>query len=238
MGRQKKSKQPVVELRLLGIPHYSQGEADGLCLYYAMSMMLAGLHPAYQLQIHEPPRYKRMGSPVFQALRTLVKREREFKHRVADWFFKGLRATEATRLLKRLFDDVARPGFSGPAFLRHPARTRRLRRWKYARRKRSLSRAWTVKQVFDSLNRHLPVIVCGGWFGSHAALIVGYRRGGRDGRWVCVLDPALVRQEWHDCRDLFVDDAEVIVPRQDAYFQRRPLALVKIGGRTTMREWS
>lgn len=238
MPRKKKLTEPITELRLLGIPHYWQGEADGLCLYYAMSMMLAALHPEYQSQIHERPRYKRMGSPVFQALRTLARREREFKHRVADWFFNGLRATEATRLLNRLFEDATRPGLSGAAFFRRPVRARRLRRLKYARRRRSLLRAWTVKQVFASLDRHLPVIVSGGWFGAHAALILGYQRGGRDGRWVCVQDPALVRQEWLDCRDVFVDDAEVIVPQQDSHFQRRPSALVKIGSRARVREWS
>jgi hypothetical protein len=224
----KRSNETITELRLLGIPHYSQGEADGLCLYYAMSMMLAALHPEYQSQIHEPPRYKRMGSPVFQALRALVRREREFKNRVADWFFNGLRATEATRVLNRLFGDVTRPGLSGPTFIRRSVRSRRLRRLKYARRKRSLLRAWTVKHVFASLDRHLPVVVSGGWLGSHAALIVGYQHRGGGGRWVCVQDPALVRQEWLDCRDVFVDDAEVIVPRQDTYFQRRPPALAPI----------
>jgi len=119
----KRSNETITELRLLGIPHYSQGEADGLCLYYAMSMMLAALHPEYQSQIHEPPRYKRMGSPVFQALRALVRREREFKNRVADWFFNGLRATEATRVLNRLFGDVTRPGLSGPTFIRRSKST-------------------------------------------------------------------------------------------------------------------
>jgi Papain-like cysteine protease AvrRpt2 len=236
--RRKKGQQTITELRLLGIPHYFQGEADGLCLYYGMSMMLAALHPEYQSQIHEPPRYKRLGSPAFQALRTLVSREREFKKRVADWFFDGLRATEATRLLNRLFEHVSPHGFSGAVFVRRDVRARRLRKLKYARRKSSVLRAWTVKQVFESLDRHLPVLVSGGWLGSHAALIVGYQHGGVDGRWVCVQDPALVRQEWLDCRDIFVDDAEIIVPRQDAYFQRRPPALVKQGTKSTVRDWS
>lgn len=174
MARRKTPREAVVELRLLGIPHYSQGEADGLCLYYAMSMMLAALHPEYQSRIHELPRYKRMGSPVFHALRGIVGKEREFKHKVADWFFNGMRATEATRLLNRLFRDVPRADASGPAFLRRRVRTRRLRKLKYATGKRSLLRAWTVKHVFASLDRHLPVVVSGGWVGRHAALIVGY----------------------------------------------------------------
>jgi hypothetical protein len=236
--RHKKLKTPVVEVRLLGIPHYSQGEADGLCLHYAMSMMLAVLHPEYQSQIHERPRYKRMGSPVLQALRTLVRRQREFKRRVADWFLKGLRATEATRLLNVLFEDVKSPGPSGPAFLRRAVRSRRVRKFKYARRRRSLLRTWTVKQVFESLDRHLPVVVAGGWLGTHAALIVGYQCGGGDGRWVCVQDPGLVHQEWLDCRDVFVDDAEIIVPRQDGYFQRRPPRLAKTGSRAVVHDWS
>ncbi len=232
------TRQPTTELCLLGIPHYLQGEADGLCFYYVMSMMLAALHPEYQSQIHEPPRYKRLGSPVFQAMRALYRREREFKHRVADWLFNGLRATEVTRLLNQLFDDVPRSGLSGPAFFRRPAKTRRLPKLKYARRKRSRLRAWTVKKVFESPDRHLPVIVSGGMLlGSHAALVVGYQRGGSAGRCICVQDPASLRQEWLDCRVVFVDDAEIIVTRQDAYFHRRPPALVKIGPRTTVREW-
>jgi hypothetical protein len=229
-------KAPVVEVRLLGIPHYSQGEADGLCLYYAMSMMLAALHPEYQSHIHERPRYKRMGSPVLQALRALVGRQSEFKQRLAHWFLNGMHATEATRLLNVLFDEVERSGSPGAAFVRRAVRTRRTQKFKHTRRQRALRRIWTVKQVFDSLDRHLPIIVAGGWLGNHAALIVGYQRGGANGRWVCLQDPALVHQEWLDCRDVFVDDAEIIVPRQDG-FEHRPSRLTKIGSRAVVRHW-
>ena len=40
--RHKKLKAPVVEVRLLGIPHYSQGEADGLCLNLPLGPLTAG----------------------------------------------------------------------------------------------------------------------------------------------------------------------------------------------------
>jgi hypothetical protein len=59
------------QVELVGIPHYSQGDADGLCVYYAMSMMLAALHPAWGPTIHDAPRYSRRGSPVLQAVRRL-----------------------------------------------------------------------------------------------------------------------------------------------------------------------
>jgi hypothetical protein len=199
-------------------------------LYYAMSMMLAALKPEYQPLMHEPPRYKRFGSPLFQALRKLAKREPEFKHRIAEWFFNGMRTPEATRLLNSLF--------RGKAFERHRVRARRVRKLKHNRRKRALLRIWTVSDVFAALDRHLPVIVSGGRaLGSHAALIIGYREGGKNGRWVCVLDPALVREEWYFAGEVFTDDADAIIPWRDEYFPWRPAALVSRGSRTKPEPW-
>jgi hypothetical protein len=178
MGRQRGFSSSFKELRLLGIPHYSQGDADGLCLYYAMSMMLAALKPEYQPTMHELPRYKRMGSPVFHALRKLAKKESEFKHRVAEWFFNGMQTAEATKLLIRLFQEDIRDEVSSKAFVRRHVRFRRARKLD----KRSLLRIWTVTDIFAALDDHLPVIVSGGrLLGSHAVLVVGYREGGGEG---------------------------------------------------------
>lgn len=238
MARPSRARRPFKELRLLGVPHYSQGDADGLCLYYAMSMMLAALKPEYQPMMHEPPRYKQMGSPLFHALRKIARREREFRHRVAEWFFNGMRTTEATQLLNRLFHDDARDAVTDKAFVRRRVRFRRARKLRYSRRKRSLLRIWTVTDIFAALDHHLPVIVSGGHsLGSHAALVIGYREGGRDGRWVCVLDPALVREEWQSCGDVFTSDAEAIIPWRDETFKRRPPALVSKGSRTELEPW-
>jgi hypothetical protein len=201
-----------------------------------MSMMLAALKPEYQPIMHEPPRYKRLGSPVFHALRKIARREREFKSRIAQWFFNGMRSTEATQLLNRLFQRSSRT--TGKAFVRRHVRARRARRLKRNRARRSLLRALTVTEVFAALDHHLPVIVSGGSaLGSHAALVVGYREGGYGGRRVCVLDPASVREDWYAVGDVFTDDADAIIPWDDDYFTWRPPALVSRGSRTALEAW-
>jgi len=200
-------------------------------------MMTAALRPAHQPTIHDPARYKTQGSPLFHVLRRDSHRAREYRHRIADWFLNGMRTSEGARILNTLFKDT--PGHSAvsrKAFIHCRVRARRARK---LGRKRSLSRVWTVYNIFAVLEAHLPVIVSGGRaLASHAALVIGYREGGAEGRWVCVLDPGRLREEWLPCRDVFTTDATAIVPsRHDEFFPHRPDALVTTGSVTELEHW-
>ena len=223
------------QVELVGIPHYAQGEADGLCVYYAMSMMLAALHPGWGPTMHDTPRYSRKGSPVFQALRHLYRSERLFRQKVADWFFNGMSTVEATAVLNGLFRRHLRS--NATYFIRRPVRARRVQRLKYSRRKRAIARTWTVRDVIEAVSWHLPVIVTGGGLDSHAVLAVGYSVQGRDDRWIGFLDPAQVRPEWRPCSDVFIDDAIIIMPRHEQFREHRPSRVITLGGTSTFEPW-
>ena len=233
--RRKRAESQLEQVELVGIPHYAQGEADGLCVYYAMGMMLAALHPAWGPAMHEPPRHSWKGSPVFQGLRRLYQSERLYKEKVADWFFNGLSIVEATRVLNRFFQQHFRS--NATYFIRRPVRARRVKRLKYSRRKRAIARTWTAGDVINAISWHLPVIVAGGGLGSHAVLAVGYSVRGRGDRWISFLDPAQIRPEWRACGDVFFDDAEIIMP-EDAQFQEyRPPRVITVDGTPEFQRW-
>jgi hypothetical protein len=87
------------EIQLLGVPHYLQGDADGLCVYYAMSMVIVSLIPELHNQIHDAPKYRRQGSPVLQVLRQNAKNDRKFKEEVGEWCLNGMTTAKATIML-------------------------------------------------------------------------------------------------------------------------------------------
>ena len=223
------------QVELVGIPHYAQGEADGLCVYYALSMMLAALHPAWGPTMHEAPRYSWKGSPVFQGLRRFYRSDRLFKQKVAEWFFKGMSTGEATAILNRFFQQHFRS--HARYFVRRPVRARRVKRLKYSRRKRDIARTWTVQDVLVAINWHLPVIVTGGGLGLHAVLAVGYSARGRGDRHICLLDPAQIRAEWQPCGEVFIGDADIIMPVQDQFREYRPSRVITIGGAPKFEPW-
>jgi hypothetical protein len=223
------------QVELVGIPHYAQGEADSLCVYYAMSMMLAALYPAWGPTMHDTPRYSWKGSPVFQALRRLYRSERQFKAKISDWFFKGMTPTEATSILNRLFRDYF--GSNDTYFDCRRVRTRRVRRLRYARHKRAIERTWTAQDVLAAISWHLPVLITGGGLESHAALATGYSVEGRT-RWLCYLDPATVRPEWWHVGDIFTDGATAIVPRDEQFREHRPSRIITNRGVPRFEPWT
>jgi len=202
---------PLEESELVGVPHYTQGEADGLCVYYAMSMMLAALHPAWGSTLHEAPRYSWKGSPVFQALRRHYKTERLFKEKLADWFFDGMSLSEATKILNGFFRERNKSKLT--YFTLSHVRSRRAT----TLRKHSVAHALTVNDVLTAISWHLPVIVAGGGVDSHAVVAIGYSVKGAADRSICFLDPGVVRPEWRACGDVFTEDAEVIMPNETEF---------------------
>jgi hypothetical protein len=224
------------ESQLVGVPHYVQGEADGLCVYYAMSMMLAALHPEWRLDMHDTPRGRASGSPVFHGLRFLYQSQREYDAKVSHWFFNGMTMTEAARLLNEYFRKKA--GDQKSYFRRYNVRARRIRRMKYARKRSRLERTWTTNEVITALSWHLPVIVAGGGLGGHAVVAFGYALRGNADREIVYFDPSLLRAEWRPLGDIFIGDAEVIVPSDDLFRQYRPARVSRIGRKRTFEVWT
>lgn len=224
----RKKNNPITErVELIGIPHYSQGEADGLCVYYAMAMMIAALRPSHVPTIHDAPRYTWKGSPVFQALKRLYRPEREFKEKIADWFFNGMKMREAATILNRVFETESG---KSPPFEYRQVRCRRARRLKYNRQKNQILKKGTVRDVIVALSWHRPVMVAGGGFGRHAVLAVGYNKANGAGEAsICFLDPGATRPEWYAPGDIFIGDCEVIIPRAGTFPDYRPMRILTYG---------
>ncbi len=217
----------ITGVQLVGVPHYLQGSADGLCVYYAMSMVLVALHPELHPSIHERPRYKRMGSPILQMLRQHEKGEPQFRERVGKWFFDGMSFTEATGLL----NDLLREYYERPAetyFMCRRVKFRRMVKRKYNRRRHALERIWTPSEICNVISWHLPVIVSGGSFGNHAIVAIGWERKGRS-RWITYYDPGCEGEQLENSTAIFFDDCEVIIPNQDLFKEHRPPALITRG---------
>jgi hypothetical protein len=223
-------------VELIGIPHYSQGEADGLCVYYAMSMMIAALHPSHAPTIHDAPRYTWKGSPVFQVLKRLYRPERKFKQKIADWFFNGMSMREALTVLSSVFQKE--PG-AEPAFERFYVQARRARHMKHNPKKRKLLKSGTVQDVICALSWHLPVLVAGGGVGAHAVLAVGYSGKGNADRLLCFLDPGELRPQWRRPADIFYGDCEVIMPREGSFTEYRPTRIWSHGNKpAALQQWT
>src|SRR4030067_2132319 len=134
------------EAILLGVPHYQQGAADGLCVYYAMAMVLVALYPEYYMTINEPPRYKR-GSPIFLMLKELVQNDKNFNEEVGKWYFNGMKMTDATRLLNHLSRKHHKSTRKTDHFIRYKFK--------------GMKRICSVDNICKALSAHLPVIIAG-----------------------------------------------------------------------------
>ena len=225
------------EIQLLGVPHYLQGEADGLCVYYAMSMVLVALYPEFHGKIHEAPHYKREGSPVFQILRQRARSDRKFKEEVGVWFFNGMRTTGATRILNKLFREYYTDCRATTYFIHQRVKCRRMRKRKYNRQLRALERIWNVSDICNAISLHLPVIISGGGIENHAVVAVGWGSEGRS-RWITYHDPGLVRASWDYVRKIFYDDCVAIIPNWECFTEHRPPALITRGKHTENEAWN
>ncbi len=205
-------------------------------MYYAMSMMLAALFPERSATIHEVPLRAWNGSPVFQALRRLYPSEAQFKRKIADWFFGGMTLPEATRILNRFAQQ--RDPSSGQHFHRWPVRARRIARLKRSVSLVRIAQIRTVNDVIDSLCMHLPVIIAGGGIGSHAVLAMGCQTSGASDRYICIHDPGKVHVEWKPVGELFVADAEVIMPNWGMFQEYRPAKVVTSYDESQFVQWS
>jgi hypothetical protein len=226
------------QVELIGVPHYMQGHADGLCVYYSMTMMLAALFPEVRPVMHDSPRYKFQGGPIFQAFRSLAEeKDHDFGTRFTRWFFGGMQYSEALDVLNhaggRLANEKERR-----LFIKKTVHSRRATKFRYNRQRAALLRRWTVDRVLDVLDNHLPVMIGGtdGDLDHHAVVAVGYRAGGGEVRELLFHDPATGRTESKATSAVFCP-AEVIVPLDDAFQDYRPDLVVTEDGASRVERW-
>ena len=164
------------ETILLGVPHYQQGHADGLCVYYAMAMVLVALYPEYHKTINEPPRHKKRGSPIFLMLKELAHNDKNFNEEVGKWYFNGMKMTDATRLLNYLSHKHDKSTQKTDHFIR--------------RRFKGKKGVYSIDDIRNALSAHLPVIIAIAVGGKqrHAVVAVGWGKEGRRGIWIIYHD--------------------------------------------------
>ena len=226
----------VTRAELIGVPHFSQGHVDSLCAYYAMSMMIAGLFPAQSTTVHGTPELRLRDNPIFQAVRRLYPTEKRYKEKVGDWCLYGLTMADATRIINECAQQLE-PS-PGRHFLCWAAKARRVKKLRNVRKVSVLAATWNVSEVIRLLDSHLPVIVANGGLGAHAVLAVGYISGGSAGRLIRVLDPMVVHPEWRQASQVFVDDAQIIVPNPGMFLDYRPALAITSGGSSLCKVWS
>lgn len=117
-----------------------QGGADGLCVYYAIAMLLGVILPEYRLSFNYSSQ-KSSRDPVFAALKRRARGKADFKKQVADWFFNGMKLHQAELLLNNIFREK----------FGQKAATRR----KYWQTEKVLAR----RVVQSTIDRHIPVLV-------------------------------------------------------------------------------
>lgn len=200
------------ETMLLGVPHYQQGNADGLCVYYAISMVIVALFPEYYKTIHNPPRYKKIGSPIFLMLKEYAQDGNKFNEEMGRWFLNGMHMTDAAKLLNDLARKYYKNDKNKDYFLHHKVLCRRNRKQKDI---------WNVIDIRNALCWHLPVIIAGGGIQSHAVVAVGWGAVGKK-VWIEYQDPACVKMGSAYASDIFYNDCEAIIPNPKHFMKHRP----------------
>lgn len=219
-----------IETKLLGVPHYLQGNADGLCIYYAMSMVLEALYPDFHGRINEPPHHRKEGDPVFRILRKRAKNDRKFKEKLGKWFFNGMTMTEATRTLNEVFREHYKDPRATKYFIHGSVNLKRMKKQKDNRP------FFSFTSIRNALTWHLPVIIAGGGIQNHAVVAVGWGSEGNF-RWIIFQDPANVHERRADVRDIFYGNCEAIVPDWNLFMVHRPPVINTRDRHTKYEEW-
>lgn len=189
----------MIQREILGVPHYMQGGADGLCVYYAISMLLGAILPEYRLSFNYSPR-KSSRDPVFSELKRRANCQADFKKQVADWFFNGMYVHQAELLLNNIFREKfgPKPNARRKYWQIEKVRTRRVHKLPRGRKQSNMSTSSLPSVVQRTIDRHIPVLVVHGGLGPHAAVIIGYRTALNKGtaKEFLLCDPAEPRPIW------------------------------------------
>lgn len=157
-------------VKLLNVPHFRQGDFDGLCTYYTGAMMLATLHPKYAVEFGKPRgerTTKRMSNdPIF---RNYSKED----HRLvlARWFYRGEWIDKMVEVLNAVMHESSEI------------------RSEFICVGGNKSSDSTLHRIIAKVNDGLPVML--GWdaedYGCHAVLVTGYWKG--EEMWLYTNDP-------------------------------------------------
>lgn len=215
-----------LQVLLIGVPHFHQGDADQLCYFYSMSMLLGALRPELLPDLLDRPLRRRKGSPILHALKQLSKDEGGLGIDLEGWFYRGVSHAQALKVLNTAVEHVDSTGERAFG-----------KRRVFARRpKGTSSRVATVGFVLKLLDKQLPFVVCGGGLENHSAVAVGYSRE-PSGRWLQLLDPTAVGPRWEHATDLFDGGASVILPRATYFEDHRPHKVVIDSGEARLEKW-
>jgi len=205
----------MIQREILGVPHYMQGGADGLCLYYAISMLLGAILPEYRLSFNYSPR-KSSRDPVFSEMKRRANGQADFKKQVADWFFNGMYVHQAELLLNNIFREKfgPKPNARRKYWQIEKVRARRAHKLPQGRKRSNVSTSALPSVVQRTIDRHIPVLVVHGGLGAHAAIIIGYRTALKKGtaKEFLLCDPAEPRPMWWPSGMLFTENAHAIFP--------------------------
>jgi hypothetical protein len=222
----------MIQREILGVPHYMQGGADGLCVYYAMSMLLGAILPEYRLAFNYSLK-KFLKDPVFKELEYRANNKTDFKKQVADWFFHGMRVYHAERLLNNIFRQKFGPKSNARRkyWQTEEVRAHKDHKTPRARKGSKVSTPALPSVVQSTIDRHIPVLVAHGGLGPHAAIIIGYKTARNKGvaKEFLLCDPGEPRLTWWPSGVLFTGDAQAILPLKrwlDPLFDS-PRSLVK-----------
>lgn len=157
------------QVELLNVPHYSQGDFDGLCVYYSGAMMLSTLIPEISALFGtagERATKFMSRDPLIATQNTSDQRKK-----LASWFYHG----ETVSSLKTTMNKIV-PSYE----------ISRRTKFKHEKLQRRES---TFNKITESINNGLPVVL--GFdtrdYGSHAVLVRGYWTGKE--KWLITNDP-------------------------------------------------
>jgi len=208
----------MLQREILGVPHYMQGGADGLCMYYAISMMLGVIFPEYRLSFNYSPQ-RSLICPVFVELKRRANGKNDFKKKVADWFLNGMDVYQAELLLNSIFREKfgSVPHARRKYWSMIKVRARRINKLPRVNKHPNDPMPSLPTVVQKVIDRHIPVLVVQGGLGPHAAVIIGYRvkvkkKGTAKAFLLC--DPAEPWPVWWPSGALFTGNANIIFPSE------------------------
>jgi hypothetical protein len=195
-----------------------QGGADGLCVYYAMSMLLGAILPEYRRPFDDPIQ-KSSKCPVFSELKHRANGKVDFKKQVADWFFNGMHVHHAELLLNSIFRDKFGPKHNSTRkyWQTEKIRARRAHKSPKAAIRSKVSKTVLPSVIQDAIDRHIPVLIAFGGLGPHAAIVIGYKTAHDKGKAKDFLlcDPGEPRPTWYSSGALFTGNAQAILPSKE-----------------------
>ena len=200
---------------LQNIPYYTQGDHDGLCVYYSAAMLLVTLFPELHVEFGEGTRRRKVGfvttDPLIAGL--AAQRKESPEKTLADWHWRGHSLREILRVLNRI--AVERSGHK---------EYRKL--FQYFGR----GTQWDANEnrIRASIEVGLPVTLA--WktrdLGSHCVLVYGFTTGAKGGTWLHTRDPGGGKDVfWETLEKVSDGSPELIIPDGLVWQDMRPDAL-------------